>query len=458
METIKMIELKKIEVSKFNARKHYDVKAMKDLEKSIKEKGVIEPIIVRPKEKDKYEIVCGERRYRASENLGKKEMLAIVRELTDDQALEFQVIENLHREDVPAIDEAEGFQLMLEKCKYGIDDLAAKTGKCAKHIRDRIKLLSLPPEIRKAIESGMISAGHGIVISRLKDIGEQKSLLETIITNKLSIRSAENQLSNAGEYMDDANFDKTKCKTCVNNGALIKDLFDPDTNLRARCMNPQCYKQKQAEHIKMIIEKYKKKNITLLTKEDASKSKTIVDTFPYDEGLEEYAKYNKEFKKIFKKQCLKGCKNYVGIIDINGKIVMRCNNRNCFKLHTIDKKELDRNKKVKEDKEISEQKKQHYVTEISANMNPMIIEVLILCEILPYYHEEVRDILEIKGKEAENQDYCLSIKPIIKLDDQKRKDLINKILMNNLTEKEEEDLKALYEAIIKDPKKEDKIA
>jgi len=243
MQNAMMLQLDKIMQSSLNTRKHFDAEKLAELAASIKEKGVIEPIIVRKQAKgSSYEIVCGERRYRASHEAGLKDIPCVVMDLTDEQALEIQVIENLQRENLGVMEEAEGFQLMCEK--YDIPAVASKVGKSETYIAGRLRLLSLPPKVKEAIAKDVIAPGHGLVIARLQDEEAQIRMLDAIVDDKLSIRASENMLNHHGKELAKASFDTEECICCANNGSTIQDLFDTDTNLKGRCLNAECFDKK----------------------------------------------------------------------------------------------------------------------------------------------------------------------------------------------------------------------
>jgi len=244
----KEIELTEILVSETNSRKKCDEAGLKDLTESIKQQGVIEPIVVRPMG-DKFEIVCGERRFRACGLAGLKVLPAIVRELDDKQALEVQSIENLQREDLNAIDEAQGFSVMIVKCSCTQEDLSTKLGKSQSYVAARLKLLELPKEIREAIAAGVITPGHGAVLFRVGDEKEQKHMFTKILREKLSVRSAENCLEQYGRSLSAAPFDKKDCLKCVSNGKAQAGLFDKETDLKGRCMNAVCFVKKMDSFI-----------------------------------------------------------------------------------------------------------------------------------------------------------------------------------------------------------------
>ena len=177
-----MIELGKITPSPMNPRKHFDEKSLKELAESIKTHGVQQPIVVRPEgnKKERFEIVVGERRFRACKLAGLDSIPAIIRPLSNAAALEIMVIENLQREDVHPLDEALGYEALMKKSsdseagdlpgapRHTAESIAAKVGKSVGYVYARLKLLALVPASREAFEQNHITAGHAVLIARLQ--------------------------------------------------------------------------------------------------------------------------------------------------------------------------------------------------------------------------------------------------------------------------------------------------
>lgn len=163
-----------LEPSPLNPRKHFSHDAIEQLAISIRSVGILEPLVVRPAG-NHYEVVCGERRYRAAIAAGLERVPASVRPLTDDQALEIMVIENLQREDVNPLEEGDGFARLL-KADYGLEKLAARIGRSKKYIYDRIKLGSLIPEAQALLTDGTITAGHAILLARLSPDDQARAI------------------------------------------------------------------------------------------------------------------------------------------------------------------------------------------------------------------------------------------------------------------------------------------
>lgn len=171
-------------------RTHFDEKALQELAESIKVLGIIQPITVR-KDGAKFEIISGERRYRASKMAGLKEIPAYVRLVNDQELLEMALVENIQREDLDAIEVALTYQRLLEEIGLTQEALSQRVGKERSTITNSIRLLKLNPDVQQAIRNGDISAGHGRAILSLENPEHQQALFKQIINNRLSVRQAE---------------------------------------------------------------------------------------------------------------------------------------------------------------------------------------------------------------------------------------------------------------------------
>jgi ParB/RepB/Spo0J family partition protein len=175
MSTYQEILLEKITPSPLNPRKNFDPEKMKDLAASIKAKGVVQPILVRTV-KDKYELVCGERRFRAAGMVELKTIPAIIREMDDQSVLEVQIIENLQRADIHPMEEAEGYFALSRRPGCDVAKIAEKTGRSVKYVYDRIKLLSLTKEAKELFLANKFTAGHAILLARLSPARQEAAL------------------------------------------------------------------------------------------------------------------------------------------------------------------------------------------------------------------------------------------------------------------------------------------
>ncbi len=171
-------------------RTYFDEKALNDLAQSIKTLGVIQPITLR-KEGEKFEIISGERRYRASKIAGLKSLPAYIRLVNDQEMLEMALVENIQREDLDAIEVALTYQRLLEEIGLTQENLSQRVGKERSTITNSIRLLRLAPQIQNAIRSGEISAGHGRAIISLEEAESQDLLFKKIVKEGLNVRQSE---------------------------------------------------------------------------------------------------------------------------------------------------------------------------------------------------------------------------------------------------------------------------
>ena len=177
--------------NKNQPRKLFDKDSLEDLTNSIKERGIIQPIIVRRSQdqKTKYEIIAGERRWLAAQNAGLHEVPAVITEADDLKSLEFAIVENVQRHDLNAIEEAEGYQRLIDDFFYDQDKVAKFIGKSRSHISNCLRLLSLPNEVIDLIQNNKLSQGHGKVLVGLENAF---FVAKKIIEKKLSVRQTEN--------------------------------------------------------------------------------------------------------------------------------------------------------------------------------------------------------------------------------------------------------------------------
>lgn len=174
----------------YQPRRYFDDEAMKGLAESIKERGILEPLLVRPVAgaKESYEIIAGERRWRAAQLVGLHEIPVVVREIADREALEIGLIENVQRQDLSPLEEAEGYQRLMKEFAHTQDDLARIVGKSRPHITNMIRLLGLPAPVKQMIEKGELTAGHARTLITAKD---PLALAKEIVKKGMSVRQAE---------------------------------------------------------------------------------------------------------------------------------------------------------------------------------------------------------------------------------------------------------------------------
>ena len=206
---VKPIPLVQISPNPDQPRKKFKEQELKELSESIKEKGVLVPIILRTVQNKPYlyEIVAGERRYRAAQMAGLSEIPALVKTLTNQNAMEIALIENVQRENLNPIEEAEGYKNLMEKCEYSIEDVSKLIGKSESYIRNLMRINSLPESVKEMVRSGELSASHARTIA-VSDNPEQ--LAHDIINNKLSVSEAQKQVKKSDRNKTSRSFnDKT---------------------------------------------------------------------------------------------------------------------------------------------------------------------------------------------------------------------------------------------------------
>ncbi|MDC1246077.1 ParB/RepB/Spo0J family partition protein [Pelagibacteraceae bacterium] len=195
-ETKTEININKISISdlvsnKFQPRKIFDEDSLEDLTNSIKERGIIQPIIVRKSSNDslKYEIIAGERRWLAAQKAGLHEVPVVITEVDDLKSLEFSIVENVQRNDLNAIEEARGYQRLIEEFSYDQEKVAQFIGKSRSHIANFLRLLSLPETVLKLIETKKLTPGHAKILVGLNNA---EFAANKIVEKNLSVRQAEN--------------------------------------------------------------------------------------------------------------------------------------------------------------------------------------------------------------------------------------------------------------------------
>ena len=250
------IDLSLIKVSKTNPRKHFEQDSINELADSIKEKGVIQPIIVRQiLGCIDVELVCGERRYRASKIAGKTTIPCIIRQLSDEEAFDLQIIENLQRKDVHPMDEAVAFQSLQIMKKFDIEEISKRVAKSTTYVAQRLRLNELIEEFQKAFFEDKMILGTAIQLAKFSAI-DQKDMWNsefqnksTIVLEKWIVNKYKLSLNNAPFDINDAELSQTfgACIGCNYNSASHMLLF-PDADKDAVCLNGSCFKSKVDKH------------------------------------------------------------------------------------------------------------------------------------------------------------------------------------------------------------------
>lgn len=177
--------------NKEQPRKTFDEAALQELADSIKQHGVLQPLLVRPLTTGGYQLVAGERRWRASRLAELKEVPVIIKELSDTEAMEIAIIENLQREDLNPIEEAEGLQALIDKCGFTQEEVATSVGKSRPAITNALRLLRLPEEVRRMTKDGDISAGHARALLAFDNEPMMLECAKQIVDKKLTVRDVE---------------------------------------------------------------------------------------------------------------------------------------------------------------------------------------------------------------------------------------------------------------------------
>ena len=189
-EEIQELPLNELRVNPYQPRKTFNEESLNELAESIKEHGVFQPIIVKKSIKG-YEIVAGERRFRASKLAGKETIPAIVRNFTDEEMMEIAVLENLQRENLNAVDEANAYKTLMENLHLTQDQVSKRVNKSRSHITNLLGILSLPEDVLTLVKENKLSMGHARCLSKLSDIEKINELTKKVLEENLSVRELE---------------------------------------------------------------------------------------------------------------------------------------------------------------------------------------------------------------------------------------------------------------------------
>ncbi|HDK7974312.1 TPA: ParB/RepB/Spo0J family partition protein [Staphylococcus aureus] len=213
-EQIKQIDISDIKPNPYQPRKTFDENQLNDLADSIKQYGILQPIVLR-KTVQGYYIVVGERRFRASKIAGLKYVSAIIKDLTDEDMMELAVIENLQREDLNAIEEAESYQRLMTDLKITQQEVAKRLSKSRPYIANMLRLLHLPKKIADMVKDGRLTSAHGRTLLAIKDEQQMLRLAKRVVKEKWSVRYLENhvnELKNVSSKSETDKVDITKPK------------------------------------------------------------------------------------------------------------------------------------------------------------------------------------------------------------------------------------------------------
>ncbi|MFG6146777.1 ParB/RepB/Spo0J family partition protein [Halobacillus sp. B23F22_1] len=197
-EQFQEVNVKDCRPNPYQPRKQFAKEAIEELSQSIQEHGILQPLIVRKSIKG-YEIVAGERRFRAAKEAGLEKLPVIVKDMTDEQMMEIALLENLQRENLTPIEEARAYQNLMNTLEVTQDVLAKRLGKSRSHIANFLRLLSLSPEVINKINEGLLSMGHGRALLGLKDAAKTEAVVERIESERLNVRQTEKLIADLNE-------------------------------------------------------------------------------------------------------------------------------------------------------------------------------------------------------------------------------------------------------------------
>lgn len=224
-EEVIEIPLEKIEPAPFQVRREFDDNALSELAASIKEHGVMQPVVVRPLSEDRYQLIIGERRWRACRQAGLENIPVVIRRVDDLASSEMMLIENVQREDLNPLEEAQAYKRLLDEFKLTQEDVSRRVGKSRAFIANSLRLLHLPPDVRELLAKGSLSAGHGKALLGLAHPDRQCALAKKIVEHGLSVRETEQVVQGAK---------KTRTKTPPGRGTVPSDpeLDELEASLR----------------------------------------------------------------------------------------------------------------------------------------------------------------------------------------------------------------------------------
>jgi len=244
---ILVMPIEKLHPNKFQPRKKFDDASIKELSVSIKEKGIIQPLMVR-KAGSSYEIIAGERRWRASQIAGIRNIPVIINDANDEEVLELALIENLQREDLNPIEEAEAYKQLIDIHGLTHDEISKRIGKDRSTVTNQLRLLKLSAKAKEALINGLISPGHARALVTLENESEISEALGIIIKKGLSVRQAENLVKSIGKL-------KASVKQSTESVSKDKFIMDIMDNLK-RCLGTKVNISGKAERGKIEIEYY----------------------------------------------------------------------------------------------------------------------------------------------------------------------------------------------------------
>ena len=191
LEGLREVPVTSISANSFQPRKHFDEEALASLTASVRELGVLQPILVRPSGEGSYELIAGERRWRAARRAGLQTIPALVREVGDDASLEQALVENIHRQDLNPLEEAAAYQQLLEDFQLTHEALATRVGKSRAAVTNTLRLFQLPPSVQRLVAENQLGEGHARALLGTPDRAFQEALARRVVAEGLSVRAVE---------------------------------------------------------------------------------------------------------------------------------------------------------------------------------------------------------------------------------------------------------------------------
>ena len=232
-EKITQIKIGQLQTNPYQPRKIFDDAALQELSESIKEHGILQPVVVR-KHGQHFELVVGERRFRAAKLAKLKEVPAIIKDLTDQQMMELAILENLQREDLTPIEEAEAYQKLMEALGLTQEQLAFRLGKSRPHIANHVRLLALPEGVRNMISDKKLTMGHGRTLLGLRSKKLIPETAEKVAKEGLNVRQLENLVQKLNEDVPRETIEKKKDLFIEEKQSELRDRFGTNVQIKKR--------------------------------------------------------------------------------------------------------------------------------------------------------------------------------------------------------------------------------
>ncbi|MDN3451119.1 ParB/RepB/Spo0J family partition protein [Planococcus sp. APC 3906] len=230
-EKITQLSIGQLRTNPYQPRKVFDDTALQELSESIKEHGILQPVVVR-KKGNNFELVVGERRFRAAKLAKLEEIPAIIKELNDQQMMELAILENLQREDLTPIEEAEAYQKLMEALSLTQEQLAFRLGKSRPHIANHVRLLALPEKVREMISDKKLTMGHGRTLLGLRSKKLIPDTAEKVVKEGLNVRQLENLVQRLNEDVPRETIEKKKDLFIEEKQSELRDRFGTSVQIK----------------------------------------------------------------------------------------------------------------------------------------------------------------------------------------------------------------------------------